>query len=58
MRNKLKCIVVDDEPIAREIIETYISKTRNLELISSCKNAAEAILSAQENESDLFFSRY
>jgi len=55
MRNKLKCVVVDDEPMAREIIETYIAKTPNLELISSCKNATEAILFAQENEVDLFF---
>jgi len=55
MRNKLKCVVVDDEPMAREIIETYIAKTPNLELISSCKNAAEAILFVQENEVDLFF---
>ncbi|TXD51633.1 MULTISPECIES: LytR/AlgR family response regulator transcription factor [unclassified Polaribacter] len=55
MRNKLKCVVVDDEPMAREIIETYIAKTPNLELIASCKNAGEAILLAQENEVDLFF---
>ena len=55
MRNKLKCVVVDDEPMAREIIETYIAKTPNLELVASCKNAAEGLLFAQENEVDLFF---
>lgn len=55
MRNKLKCVVVDDEPMAREIIETYIAKTPNLELVASFKNAAEVILFAQENELDLFF---
>ncbi|MGK0414757.1 MAG: two-component system LytT family response regulator [Polaribacter sp.] len=55
MRSKLKCVVVDDEPMAREIIETYIVKTPNLEVLASCKNAAEAILFAQENEVDLFF---
>ena len=55
MRNKLKCVVVDDEPMAREIIETYIAKTPNLELVASCENAAEVILFAQENEVDLFF---
>jgi DNA-binding LytR/AlgR family response regulator len=55
MRHKLKCIVVDDEPMAREIIETYIAKTSNLELVASFSNAAEAILFAQENEVDLFF---
>ena len=55
MRNKLKCVVVDDEPMAREIIEAYIAKTPNLELVASCKNAAEVLLFAQENEVDLFF---
>jgi DNA-binding LytR/AlgR family response regulator len=55
MRNKIKCVVVDDEPMAREIIESYIAKTPILELMASCKNASEAILFAQENEVDLFF---
>ncbi|MDP5104888.1 MAG: LytTR family DNA-binding domain-containing protein [Polaribacter sp.] len=55
MRNKLKCVVVDDEPMAREIIESYIAKTPYLELIKSCKNASEAILFQQENTVDLFF---
>lgn len=55
MRNNLKCVVVDDEPMAREIIESYIAKTPNLEMLASCKNAAEAILFLQENSVDLFF---
>jgi DNA-binding LytR/AlgR family response regulator len=55
MRNKLKCVVVDDEPMAREILQTYIAKTPNLELIASCKNASEAILFLQEHAVDVFF---
>tara|TARA_R110001592_G_scaffold34382_4_gene118030 strand:+ start:372 stop:1058 length:687 start_codon:yes stop_codon:yes gene_type:complete len=55
MRNKLKCVVVDDEPMAREILEIYIAKTPNLDLIASCKNAAEAIFLLQDNEVDVFF---
>jgi DNA-binding LytR/AlgR family response regulator len=55
MRNKIKCVVVDDEPMAREIIESYITKTPFVELIASCKNASEAILFVQENQVDLFF---
>ena len=55
MRNKLSCVIVDDEPIAREIIASYISKTPNLELVKSCKNASEALLHLEENETDLFF---
>jgi DNA-binding LytR/AlgR family response regulator len=55
MKNKLKCVVVDDEPMAREILEIYIAKTPNLDLIASCKNAAEAIFILQDNEVDVFF---
>jgi two-component system LytT family response regulator len=55
MRNKLKCVVVDDEPMAREILEIYIAKTPKLDLIASCKNAAEAIFILQDNEVDVFF---
>jgi two-component system LytT family response regulator len=55
MRNKLKCVVVDDEPMAREILEIYIAKTPKLDLIASCKNAAEAIFLLQDNEVDVFF---
>ena len=55
MTNKLQCVIVDDEPMAREIIATYIEKTPNLELVKMCKNATEAILFMQKNNVDLFF---
>ena len=55
MSNKLICVVVDDEPMAREIMATYIAKTPNLELIKSFKNASEAILFMQENSADVYF---
>ncbi len=40
---KFKCLVVDDEPIARNIVKTYISQSHNLELVTECKNAIEAL---------------
>jgi len=55
MANKITCVIVDDEPIAREILESFIDKTPNLELISSCKNAMEALQVAQTENIDLFF---
>lgn len=55
MSNKLQCVVVDDEPMAIEILSSYIDKTPNLELKKSCKNASEAILFMQENEVDIYF---
>ncbi|WP_339882401.1 LytTR family DNA-binding domain-containing protein [Polaribacter vadi] len=55
MMNKLKCVIVDDEPMAREIIASYIDKSPNLELLESCKNASEAIEFMQDHKADLFF---
>lgn len=55
MANKITCVIVDDEPIARDILESFIDKTPNLELISSCKNAMEALQVAQTENIDLFF---
>ncbi|WP_196886558.1 LytR/AlgR family response regulator transcription factor [Aureivirga sp. CE67] len=52
---KLNCIIVDDEPIAREIIQTYLSKFPDIELIASCNSAMEAFPILQEKEIDLLF---
>ncbi|WP_072881110.1 LytR/AlgR family response regulator transcription factor [Flagellimonas taeanensis] len=43
MTNVLKCIAVDDEPIALKLIEGYISKTPFLKLERSFTNAIEAL---------------
>jgi DNA-binding LytR/AlgR family response regulator len=42
MNNLLQIIIVDDEPIARDIMETYISKVPTLQLAGTCGNALEA----------------
>lgn len=55
MAKKITCVIVDDEPMAREILESFINKTPNLELISSCKNALEALQITQNKKIDLFF---
>ena len=55
MAKKITCVIVDDEPIAREILESFIKKTPNLELIASCKNAVEALQVTQTDAIDLFF---
>ncbi|MFD2564746.1 LytR/AlgR family response regulator transcription factor [Aquimarina rubra] len=55
MKAKIKCIVVDDEPLAREIIETYIARVDQLELISSCANALEAFNIIAKDKVDLIF---
>jgi len=55
MSEKIHCIVVDDEPIARDIIESYLEKVQNIELIQSCKNVVEALQVLNRQSIDLIF---
>ena len=52
---KIKCLIVDDEPRAREILEIYIQDIPTLQLIASCKDAIEAINLMATNSVDLIF---
>ncbi|MBF4491294.1 response regulator transcription factor [Flavobacterium sp. JLP] len=51
----LRCIAVDDEPLALKLVETFIEQTPFLELISSCDNAVEAMGLIREKQPDLVF---
>ena len=50
-----QCVIADDEPIARQIIENYIGSIPNLELVTSCKNAFEVMAVLQDRTIDLLF---
>lgn len=52
---KTKCIIVEDEPIAVEILETYINNLPELELTAKCQNAVEAFRVLQNSSFDLMF---
>lgn len=51
----LKCIAVDDEPLALDIIEDYVSKVPFLQLVKRTENAIEALQLVQEGGIDLVF---
>lgn len=53
--NTVSCLVVDDEPLARKIVETYISAVPGWQIIRSCINAAEAFDALQEAHIDIMF---
>jgi DNA-binding LytR/AlgR family response regulator len=53
--NKVTCIIVDDEPVARGILESYIDKVGNIEVLKSCKNVVEAFDVINNNQVDLVF---
>lgn len=52
---KLKCIVVDDESMARKLLEENVRQIPFLELVASCKNPFEAMEVLQQKEVDLMF---
>ena len=51
----LRCIAVDDEPLALELLEDNISKVPYLQLAAKCSNAMEAIKVLQAETADLIF---
>lgn len=53
--NKINVIIIDDEPIAQDILEAYIKKIPELKLIAKCDNAIEANSFLRENNVDLMF---
>ncbi|MFD1629090.1 LytR/AlgR family response regulator transcription factor [Pseudopedobacter beijingensis] len=53
--NKIRCIVVDDEPLAIDILRDYIAKIPFLELVKSFTNPIEALQQVQNGEVDLTF---
>lgn len=51
----LKCIAIDDEPLALKLVETFIHQTPFLQLQASCDNAVEALTLIKENQPDVIF---
>ncbi|NJI71990.1 response regulator transcription factor [Sphingobacterium kitahiroshimense] len=52
---KVYCVIADDEELAREVIENYISKVNELVLVASCSNGSEVYNVLQNNTIDLLF---
>jgi len=55
MQSKISCIIVDDEPTAREIISGHLSKIDRIEVLALCGNALEAFNHINSQKVDLIF---
>ncbi|MGV6831042.1 MAG: LytR/AlgR family response regulator transcription factor [bacterium] len=55
MSDKIKSIIVDDEPIAREVMSTLLTNFNNVEVLGHFKNALEAFQFLNNNHVDLLF---
>ena len=51
----IKAIIVDDEPLALEVLETYISRIPEIQLVQKCENAFEANEALKNHQIDLMF---
>lgn len=51
----IKCIIVDDEPLAIEIVESYVIKIEQLQLLGTFRNAIQAFAFLQQHQVDLIF---
>lgn len=51
----LSCLVLDDEPLALELVEAYVKRTPFLELKGVCSNAVDALAVLEKEDIDLVF---
>ncbi len=51
----IRCLAIDDEPLALELLEDNISKVPFLKLVAACDNAIEAMKIMQQEPVDLLF---
>jgi DNA-binding LytR/AlgR family response regulator len=52
---KLKCIIIDDEPVARKVLQEFIEEIDYLELTGQAENPLKAMALLNDNEIDIIF---
>ncbi len=53
--DKINCLIVDDEELARNLVENYINRLLHLNVVGKCANPFEAMQVLQEKKVDLMF---
>jgi two-component system LytT family response regulator len=51
----MNCIIVDDEPLAQEVLEHFIGRSAGLQLVKKCSNALEAFKVLHDQSIDVIF---
>lgn len=52
---KINCLIVDDEELARKLLENFIGRLPHLEIVGMCKNPLEAMQVLREQPVDMMF---
>lgn len=51
----MNCLIIDDEPLAHVVLESYISKITYLSLVGNCYHAVEALNFLHQHQIDILF---
>ena len=52
---KINCLIVDDEPLAQEVLEDFVEMCPELHLLGKCNNAIQAGEMIKTQKTDLLF---
>lgn len=52
---KIKCLIIDDEPLAVNVIKNYLQKIEDIELVSTFNNAIDGLNFLKHNKVDVIF---
>lgn len=51
----IRCLIIDDEPLARQLMESHIRQVKNLQLVGTCETAIQAFEWLHREQVDLLF---
>lgn len=52
----IKALIIDDEPLAHEVIKTYVTEIQDIEVVGQCYSAQEALDFLKTKQVDLLFT--
>jgi two-component system LytT family response regulator len=55
MSRRMTAVIVDDEPLARQLLREYLGSTPEIELLAECANGFDAVKAISELKPDLVF---
>ena len=55
MKTKIKCIIVDDEEYAADVVKNYVNRSNDLELLAICSNVFQLMDRMESEQADLIF---
>jgi two-component SAPR family response regulator len=52
---KIKCIIIDDEPLAIKVVENHLKEFKNFEILNTFQNPIEALSTIETGDIDVVF---